>query len=129
MIPRVQAAGAIPVSQEPKGQVAPMIVKITPTTLEQYGYTAGCRRCTLLRAGRTAMGVKHTEPCRDCIEGRLRAAGDESMARADARVDEHLAGRVQDAERGSLGVSVGAGANPVAAAPVSSSVNGGGRAV
>ena len=50
------AAGAIPVSPEPKGQVAPMRVNITPAILEEYGYTAGCRRCTVLRTGRAAMG-------------------------------------------------------------------------
>ena len=55
VIPHVPAAaGAIPVSPEPRGQVAPMRVNIASAMLEEHGYTAGCRRHTLLRAGRTA---------------------------------------------------------------------------
>ena len=63
--------------------------------MEEYGYTAGCRRFTLLRTGRSAYGVHHTEACRARFEGILRANQDPSMARADARVDEHLAAQVQ----------------------------------
>ena len=39
------------------------------------------------------------------------------MARADARVDEHLAGRVREADGGPQGVPAGAGENLAAAAP------------
>ena len=63
------------------------------------------------------MGVKHTEPCRDRIESRLRAEGDESMTRADARVNEHLADRVQEAESGPSGAQAGARENLAAAPP------------
>ena len=70
-------------------------VRITNAHLEQYGYTAGCRRCTLLRTGRGAHGVRHSEACRARLEGLLRAAHDPSMVRADAKLDEHLAAQVQ----------------------------------
>ena len=95
-----------------------MRVNITSAMLEKHGYTAGCRRCTLLRTGRTAAGVKHTEPCRDRIESRLRAEGDESMTRADARVNEHLADRVQEAESGPSGAPAGTRENLATAPPL-----------
>ena len=52
VIPHAPAVGARPVGPVPKGQVAPMRVEITLAMLEEYGYTARCWRCTLLRAGR-----------------------------------------------------------------------------
>ena len=65
------------------------------------------------------MGVQHMEACCGRIEGNRSVAGDEGMARAGARVDEHLAGRVREVERLFVLVAVPAraGAIPVAEVP------------
>ena len=76
--------------------------------MEEFGYTAGCRRCTLVRTGRAARGVRQKEACRAPFEELLRARNDTSMVRADARVDEHLAAQVQaQAQAAPAGSSAG----------------------
>ena len=113
-IPHAPAAGVIPAGPPQKSPAAPVRVKIAAAMLEQHWYTVGCRRCTLLRTGRTAMGVKHSEACRGRIEGHLRAAGYQIMVRADARVNEHLASRVEEAELSPSSGPPGAGEIPAA---------------
>eukprot|EP00969_Alexandrium_andersonii_P289857 12812124-Alexandrium_andersonii.AAC.1 len=45
----------------------------------------------LRKERRPAAGTRHSEECRARFEGLLRALGEASMARADERVNEHLA--------------------------------------
>eukprot|EP00969_Alexandrium_andersonii_P121684 5380010-Alexandrium_andersonii.AAC.1 len=59
--------------------------------LEEHGYTAGCLKCSRARGRRPAAGARHSEERRARFEGLLRMLGDASMARADERVNEHLA--------------------------------------
>eukprot|EP00969_Alexandrium_andersonii_P098988 4367366-Alexandrium_andersonii.AAC.1 len=63
--------------------------------LEEHGYTAGCLKCTRVRERRPAAGARHSEECRARFEALLRSLGDASMARADERVNEYLAQRLQ----------------------------------
>eukprot|EP00969_Alexandrium_andersonii_P101295 4468607-Alexandrium_andersonii.AAC.1 len=67
--------------------------------LEEHGYTAGCLKCTRVRERRPAAGTRRSEERRTRFEALLRSLGDASMARTDARINEHLAQRLQaDAE-------------------------------
>eukprot|EP00969_Alexandrium_andersonii_P303305 13408212-Alexandrium_andersonii.AAC.1 len=59
--------------------------------LEEHGYAAGCLKRSRVRERRPAAGARHSEERRARFEGLLRALGDASMARADERVNEHLA--------------------------------------
>eukprot|EP00969_Alexandrium_andersonii_P104766 4622469-Alexandrium_andersonii.AAC.1 len=59
--------------------------------LEEHGYTAGCLKCSRVREHRPAAGTRHSEERRARFENIFRAAGDESMARADERVNERIA--------------------------------------
>jgi hypothetical protein len=69
----------------------PRRVFITRADLDAWGYTAGCRRCTMVREGSRAQGVAHREECRARIEQCLREAGDPRVAQAEARFDAALA--------------------------------------
>eukprot|EP00969_Alexandrium_andersonii_P246233 10881143-Alexandrium_andersonii.AAC.1 len=64
--------------------------------LEEHGYTAGCLKRSRARERRPAAGTRCSEECRARFEALLRASGEASMARADARINEHLSRRVQD---------------------------------
>eukprot|EP00969_Alexandrium_andersonii_P192105 8485307-Alexandrium_andersonii.AAC.1 len=59
--------------------------------LEEHCYTAGCLKCSRVRERWPAAGTHYSEECRARFEGLLRALGDANMARADERVNEHLA--------------------------------------
>eukprot|EP00969_Alexandrium_andersonii_P302874 13388495-Alexandrium_andersonii.AAC.1 len=59
--------------------------------LEGHGYAAGCLKCSRVRERRPTAGARRSEECRARFEGLLRALGDASVARADERVNEHLA--------------------------------------
>eukprot|EP00969_Alexandrium_andersonii_P358453 15451031-Alexandrium_andersonii.AAC.1 len=63
--------------------------------LEERGCTAGCLKRSRVRERRPAGGARRSEGCRARLEVLLRAAGDASIARADARINEHLSRRVQ----------------------------------
>eukprot|EP00969_Alexandrium_andersonii_P120958 5346897-Alexandrium_andersonii.AAC.1 len=63
--------------------------------LEEHGYTAGSLKCTRVRERRPAAGTRRSEECRMRFEALLRSLGDASMARADERINEHLAQRLQ----------------------------------
>eukprot|EP00969_Alexandrium_andersonii_P142695 6308606-Alexandrium_andersonii.AAC.1 len=77
--------------------MAPRRVNLTRELLEEHGYSAGCLKCTRIRTQRPAAGTRHSEACRMRFESILRAAGNASMARADARINEHLAERLREA--------------------------------
>jgi hypothetical protein len=64
--------------------------------LERHGFTAGCRRCTLMREGRRAQGVKHRDDCRDRLEQAMRDAGDGRIDRAERRVMDELGRRAAE---------------------------------
>eukprot|EP00969_Alexandrium_andersonii_P019265 841320-Alexandrium_andersonii.AAC.1 len=59
------------------------------------GCTAGRLKCSRVRERRPAVGARRSEECRARFEGLLRSLSDASMARADERVNEHLARQVQ----------------------------------
>eukprot|EP00969_Alexandrium_andersonii_P215680 9526524-Alexandrium_andersonii.AAC.1 len=58
---------------------------------EEHGYTAGCLKRSRARERRPAVGARHSEERHARFESLLRAAGDASVARADERINEHLA--------------------------------------
>ena len=73
-----------PPPREPP-EYRPRNVYITRADLERWGFTAGCRRCTLVRQGHRAQGIHHTRGCRIRIEQALRDAGDPRVERAEHR--------------------------------------------
>jgi hypothetical protein len=76
----------------------PHRVFIKLTDLERHGFTAGCRRCALMREGRKCQGIKHRDECRLRVEQALRDAGDPRLDRAEARVMEELGRRAAGVE-------------------------------
>jgi hypothetical protein len=64
--------------------------------LERHGFTAGCRRCNLMREGRKSQGVKHRDECRIRVEQALRDAGDPRLDRAERRVLDELERRAAE---------------------------------
>jgi hypothetical protein len=66
--------------------------------LERFGFTAGCRRCALMREGRKAHGVKHGDECRLRVEQCLRDAGDPRLERAERRTLDELNRRAAGVE-------------------------------
>jgi len=81
----------------------PHRVYIRLDDLERHGFTAGCRRCILMREGRRAQGVKHRDECRDRVEQALRDAGDPRIDRAEARVMNELGRRAAGVEAAAPG--------------------------
>ena len=57
-------------------RLPPNPLHITKGDLERWGYTAGCRRCTLMRERRKGHGVRHIPECRQRIEKIAREEGD-----------------------------------------------------
>ena len=80
---------------DPGAQEGPKQVYIRDVDLARYGYTAGCRRCRLMRDGDPARGVRHTTACRARIEEAMRADDDERLRRANDRRDEEIARRLE----------------------------------
>eukprot|EP00969_Alexandrium_andersonii_P148541 6565833-Alexandrium_andersonii.AAC.1 len=68
--------------------------------LEEHGCTAGCLKRTRAREHRPAAGARHSEECRARFEALLRASGNASMARADARANEYQARCAQEGAEG-----------------------------
>eukprot|EP00969_Alexandrium_andersonii_P121036 5349850-Alexandrium_andersonii.AAC.1 len=81
-----------------------------PCVLEEHGYTAGCLKRSRLRGRRPATGARHSEERRARFEALRGASGDASAARADARINEHVAKRVQDGVEAPAAVAPRAGA-------------------
>jgi hypothetical protein len=97
LAPPVAAQGA----EEPEVRVPeynPYRVFIRQEDLERHGFTAGCRRCILMREGRNAHGVRHEPACRTRVEQALRDAGDGRLERAERRVMDELGRRAAEEE-------------------------------
>ena len=71
---------------------------IRDANLERYGYTAGCRRCALMREGQPARGIRHTLACRTRVEAAMADAGDERLQQAHQRQNEELVRRFEAAD-------------------------------
>ena len=110
-LPGGAAAAAPP--PEPLGY-RPRGVFITRADLETWGYTAGCRRCTMVREGARAQGVAHRKECRVRLEGLLREAGDPRCAAAEARVLAAWAAESDAAELAAEAAAAAAAAGPAA---------------
>jgi len=67
----------------------PKSTYITPEDLETFGYTKGCRRCTLMREKKKAHGIRHSAACRDRIEGALAERGDARIERSRLKIEEY----------------------------------------
>eukprot|EP00969_Alexandrium_andersonii_P047227 2072462-Alexandrium_andersonii.AAC.1 len=87
--PRIAQEVAPP--PRPRAEHAPRREDITQAMLEERGYTAGRLKRNRVRERRPAAGTCHSEECRARFKTLLRPIGGASMARADARVNEHLA--------------------------------------
>ena len=114
LAPPVAAQGA----GEPEVRVQeynPHRVFIRLEDLERHGFTAGCRRCILMREGRRAHGVKHRDECRDRLEQALRDVGDARLDRAERRVLDELEHRAADADEAAQPPDAGAAAGAAAA--------------
>jgi len=98
VIPPVPQAAAQEEPQEPGDEYQPKRVYIQKPDLDRWGYTQGCRRCTLMRQNRRGQGVKHKEACRKRIEEHLRQEGDGRLTAAENRINVELGRRIQDAE-------------------------------
>ena len=73
-------------------------VYIEPADLAKYGYTSGCRRCAMMRQGRSIAGISHTSVCLDRILKALAETGDSRVQAAADIANEkvhhaRLAGR------------------------------------
>ena len=87
----------------PGAREGPKQVYIRDSDLEQYGYTANCRRCALMRDGQPARGVRHTVACRTRVEAAMAAAGDERLQQAHQRQNEEIERRMEAAEAARVG--------------------------
>eukprot|EP00969_Alexandrium_andersonii_P304454 13458024-Alexandrium_andersonii.AAC.1 len=63
--------------------------------LGERGLAAGCWGRNRVRERRPATGTRRSEERRARFEALLQSIGDASMARAGARINEHLAQRAQ----------------------------------
>ncbi len=53
--------------------------------LERHGFTAGGRRCSLVREGRKSQGVKHGDECRLRVKQAMRDAENPRLHRSEGR--------------------------------------------
>ncbi len=113
--PAAAAAAEEPEVREP--EYNPHRIFIKQADLERFGFTAGCRRCTLMRSGLKAQGVKHGDECRLRVEQCLRDAGDTRVDRAERRALDELERRAAAAAPpAEAAVELEAPATPIAAA-------------
>ena len=96
--PRPEGPARPPALPGPNAREGPKEVYIRPADLERYGYTAGCRRCTLMRDGQPARGVRHTVACRSRVEAAMADAGDERLQQARDRQNQEIARRMEAAD-------------------------------
>ena len=117
VIPHVAVEAEAPALPRGSAVLAPRRVQITQRLMEEHGYTAGCPRCSRVRANRTTAGSRHSEECRARFEAVLRAAGDANIERADARINEHLAEQVRLHAEASAGPREDSGGQSIPAPP------------
>ena len=98
LAPPVAAQGAAEEPEVREPEYNPHRVFIRLEDLERHGFTAGCRRCILMREGRRAQGVRHHDDCRNRVEQALRDAGDPRLDRAERRVLDELERRAAEDE-------------------------------
>jgi hypothetical protein len=97
----------------------PHRVHIRMEDLELHGFTAGCRRCGLMRNGLPALGVKHIDACRTRVEQAMRAVAHPRLQRAEGRAQDEVERRAHAAAAGEEGAA------PRAAPPEGPGVDGG----
>ncbi len=84
LAPPAAAQGAAPEEvREPEYNPRRVFIKLAD--LELHGFTAGCRRCGLMRNGLPALGVKHLDACRLRVEQAMRDADHPRLQRAEDR--------------------------------------------
>jgi hypothetical protein len=98
LAPPAAAQGAAEEPEVREPEYNPHRVFIRLEDLERHGFTAGCRRCILMREGRRSQGVRHRDECRNRVEQALRDAGDVRLDRAERRVLDELERRAADGE-------------------------------
>ena len=107
-----------PVPDGPSAREGPKQVYIRDVDLERYGYTVGCRRCSLMREGQPARGIRHIPACRARIEEAMIEVGDERLQQTRLRQDEEIARRVEEADRRQQAEAAAARPRPAAPGPV-----------
>jgi hypothetical protein len=94
----------------------PHRVHIRLADLERHGFTAGCRRCGLMRNGLPALGVKHLDACRLRVEQAMRDAEHPRLLRAEGRQlgerDRRAAAQAVEAQPAALPAAPAAPAAP-----------------
>ncbi len=90
LAPPAAAQGPAPAEEVRELEYNPRRVFIKLTDLELHGFTAGCRRCNLMRNGQAALGVRHLDACRLRIEQAMRDADHPRLERAEGRQLDEL---------------------------------------
>ncbi len=85
LAPPAAAQGAEDPDEVREPEYNPHRVFIKLGDLELHGFTAGCRRCTLMRNGHKSQGVKHHDACRLRVEQAMRDAANPRLQRAEDR--------------------------------------------
>ena len=83
--PQAAAQGPAPAEEVGEPEYNPRRVFIKLSDLELHGFTAGCRRCNLMRNGNPALGVKHLDACRLRVEQAMRDVDHPRLVRAEGR--------------------------------------------
>jgi hypothetical protein len=86
LAPPVLAQGPEAPDEVREPEYNPRRVFIKLEDLERHGFTAGCRRCILMREGRKSQGIKHGDQCRLRVEQAMRDAENPRLHRAEGRV-------------------------------------------
>jgi hypothetical protein len=97
LAPRVPTEEPAPPPPTPAYQ--PRRLYIRKEDLDQFGYTANCRRCILMRNGEAGRGVAHHEECRRRVEEAMRAAGHTRLQEAEERQDKEIARRLEERDQ------------------------------
>jgi hypothetical protein len=78
-----QGAAEEPEVREPEYNPHRVFIKLAD--LELHGFTAGCRRCHLMRNSLKSQGVKHLDACRLRVEQAMRDAANPRLEAAEGR--------------------------------------------
>ena len=88
----------VPAAAPQERPYQPRRLYINHQDLQKHGHTSGCRRCMLMRTGRSVKGSNHSPPCRARIEERVREDGDPRVQEAVDRFAEAVAPQIEAAE-------------------------------